>query len=243
MSEVQTDTAPSKVMDASTFNVEDFLKSAVTLPEDHVTLYTDGATAWEIAQITDRIAKIHSDVEMANAAARSAFDQEVTATVPGPRSIADQFESQVPTVNPTPAQDAELVALEVKRTKLIEILRDSGVVVHMKALLPKVLDLTMKETKRRTNEHFKDEATPSEEERVEYGNMLFDLISFKKAVTKIILANGEGDEIRGPFTEEQLDALRGSVDSDEWSKVTKLFHDLNTRAVIRTATVDAGFPS
>lgn len=226
--------ASRRVQDASTFKVADYLKGVVTLPKDSVTVYTDGNSAWQYHRLIEQEQRIQDAINQATEAKLAA-----QAANPQPRTISEPPPDESPVV--TDEQLEELKAMEDTKAALQASLRNSGIVVHMTALYPKHEEALSKKADVRTSEHFKDKETPSKDDRERYRNETYARMTVTDAVEKIVLSNG--DEVIGPFSESQLREFEDLVDADEWSKVYALYRELATRAAIREATVDAGFPS
>jgi len=233
MSDTEIDHKP-KVMDASTFKVSDYLKNAVTLPEDSVSVYMDGATAWRYWQVKSEIEDLFRKMHVEQ-------NTQSPSTPAGPRSITDPLPGMDDDIVVDPEDDAKMQQLEEEKDALLETLKGSRMVVHMRALTPKVIVMLGEQAKRETNAQFKDKETPSEADVVELTSKRNVMLLIAKSMQKIELPNG--DEITAPFSPEQVQEFEDEIDSDEWNKVYVMYRELAGRAAIREATVDAGFPS
>lgn len=210
---------------ASEFALDDFLNESVTLPEDTVTVFTDGKAAWRYNELVSEHEAVHARIAEL---VRADPDDSV-------RSIVD---NETPVAAPEDLDELDRIDREMQET--MAAIKASALTIKMRAMYPFEYKNTTNKAKRIANEHFKGEATPTDDERAEYESDTFVIESFIIEMLSISFPNG--DEVNGPFSADQLRKIMGKLNTHEWSKLIRLHVELNTRAAIRDASADAGFP-
>lgn len=209
------------------FSVSDYFKKAVTLPTDDVVVYLDGAKAWEHAKLSDRQRDIvrQQGVLTQRIEAQKASNKARSITDTGDTALASKMEELFDEADRLAEQKAELA----------EQLRASGVTMSMRAMYPVEVRLAMREARRKAN----TEGMNDDEKTMEIGRCT--AIEFMSiAVQQMTYPDGKVFE--GPFSTNDFDTMEKYLDDSEWAKLVEMSNKLNTRAAIRDAQEDAGFP-
>lgn len=148
--------------EASKINVKDYLRNIVTVPEDSITIWGDGQSAWEYAKLVGERDAIYNKP-------RPAF-----------ATIADG------------AEDADRVdALEKQIDAIKEKLSASAITFHLRALWPEETRFIHDVVGREVSKQFKGQPTPSDQSRdILYGR-LYITHALSKAVQRVVFASGE----------------------------------------------------
>lgn len=218
------------------FNLVEYFRKNVTLPNDTVTIYTDGATAWKYAALKEQIDTLESEQETLLATIGQ-IAQRGDKIV---RGLADEAPGQK-YQDRLEAIEQEIDALREEITSVLGELAKSGVTFTMRAMFPKELYQSDEQAKREVNKEAKEaKLTLSEEERQEKIAARAYWVYLEKSVTAVTYP--DGSEAKGPFKSADFQAVQDMVDATEFARLRGKLNELNTKAAIRDAQGDAGFP-
>lgn len=209
------------------FSISDYIKKNVTLPRGTATMYLDGETAWEYLELSEKqneIIRQQGVLQNRVEALKSSGPSGITGSTAS-SGHADKIESL----------DSEYEDLDTQKRALNEKLAASAVEVNMRAMYPKELKIAGEKgeriavTKNKTDEQ-------AELAKATVTNALF------LSASVISMTYPGGRVVNGPIEHKEFLALEDYVEKAEYDKVMALMNKLNTRAAIRDAQADAGFP-
>lgn len=217
------------------YSLVEYFRKNVTLPRDSVTVYLDGAAAWEYMGLFDRQAEIVK--EQARINTRIDAYKNMNSQSSAVTSIADEAPNDLFTQQLNALND-EYEHIDTQKRELFTRLSESGVTFDVQALYPSALRLKADEGTRIANEI--EGATPSDGDKELRRARTITAVYLAAAVKSVTYPNGH--VVNAPFTYQDFLTIEDYLDREEYGKLVSHMNKLNMRAAIRDAREDAGFP-
>lgn len=223
MSQNLSDETKEKIadsLDAATFNLGDFLNDKWDFPSFSETVYLDGNTAAQIAELDQKLHEVNGRLEK--------LDREANRT----SSLGGSNHSAVREA------EAEKSKLEAQKAELATKFKESSLTIVFK--LQKPANVLYKEASEQAAEQFPHMKAKEREESEEAINYQAKLL-FIGAVDGIY--NHEGKKHEGELTVNQVQKLYDSVVASERQKLERGMNFAITGGDVMKSAADAGFPS
>lgn len=193
-------TDAQNAMEPGTFDLDEFVQGR-GFPRDTVTVFTNADAAYERAQVEKRLTTLAQDKEKLN------------------KNSTLYKETQ-----------AEFKELEDRSAELMEDIKASALVFHLRGISPGHIKKINKDVYEESQKEEWDEVTTA-------STASYRIVA--PHIIKVIRADGAEDNRQ--FTPDRVETLEMTLPESEWNKLDRKVMEMSFKSAYFDAAVDAGF--